>query len=264
MPHHRLQGMFKFLSVSLLLHSILFFQVNTKSRVNIQKKYKTINLVIGQETKKSKVLKRTKIFNRSKVTLAMLGVTSEEMNFSHHKVDTAKSISFSKSTYIFDTIDDCLDYPSELADNLIQGNASAKFYLTKDGKYDETRTQVESHSAYLRVHIARLLRTSLSTLDPKKLNLKKTTQFTVLFLFKLTTDQNKKHTSKLFEGHYFYYRQKYGVSTATDSVVKGVHKTLTHLTNWLTLLEYLPDNDKVKAQKNYKLKSYEDDPFFYL
>jgi hypothetical protein len=258
----RVSNSFLYLLLSILLHLLLLLQVKKSSEPIHHQNSKKINIIVLEKAKKIKVIAKKKKLEIGKLTLSMLGLPSNKVDFAEYEVDSSKNISVQKNTLLFNTINKYLKYPNELVRSKIQGHVSAKFYLDKNGKYDESKSQINSNSVYLRVHIARLLRKSLEALDSGKLKLKKLTQFNASFQFKLTTTKNEKDTSQIFDNNYFFYRQKYGVSNKGDVIVKGIGKSLIHLTNWLSLLEYAPDSDKAMLQKGFKLKSYENDLFY--
>jgi hypothetical protein len=59
---------------------------------------------------------------------------------------------------LYERIDSALDYPTELAENRIQGTVTARLVFSADGALEKSRSEVASSSRYLKVLVHRLFR----------------------------------------------------------------------------------------------------------
>lgn len=252
-----------FLIISLLLHCVLFFKENIKSDKIKPIQEKKVNLKLIKKTQVEMKTLKTKKSKLEKITFSMLGIPSlEKVDSNQYEVKSNKYHSIQKSNLLFNAIEEQLIYPNELVENNIQGHVSVRIYLNKGNQYDEKLTKIKGASPFIKVHIARTLRKVLIPEFIKNLNIKKLTRYNIVFNFKLTSEKRAQDESRLLEDSFYFYRQEYGVSSKGDKIIKGVDKTLMNLTNWFTLLEYLPDSDQTKQRKMRIIKSYEDDLFF--
>ncbi|MFG1501489.1 hypothetical protein ABMA70_14880 [Halobacteriovorax sp. XZX-3] len=252
------------LIISFLLHTLLLFSYSKNDQIKKITQREPIKMKVKSlKQKKSSIQKNfSKNYRAKGLKLSDFSINPKHLNIDDAKISTNSNIGIAKANQIFSKIEQNLTYPEELVEIEAQGHFQVTFYLDKNAQYEEKRTKISVGSRFLRAYIAKVLRKSLKNIDQKDLKLQKLTKFNAVFKFNLTTSATELGQSQLLKDRYFFYRQRYGVSTGRDRVMNGVTKTLTGITNILSLLEYLPDSDATKLRKKRVLETYIKDPFY--
>ncbi|MFG1486555.1 hypothetical protein ABMA77_10815 [Halobacteriovorax sp. RZ-1] len=250
--------------ISLLLHALLLFTYSKNHKIKNITHREPIKMKVKSLKQKKKSIQKSfsKNYKTKGLKLSDFSIDPKHLSLDEAKISTNSNIGLAKANRIFAKIEQNLTYPEELVEIESQGHFQVTFYLDKGARYDEKRTKISTGSRFLRAYIAKVLRNSLKNLDQRDLKLKKLTKFDAVFKFNLTTSVTELGQSQLLKDRYFFYRQRYGVSTGRDKVMNGVSKTLAGITNVLSLLEYLPDSDATKLKKKRILETYINDPFY--
>lgn len=254
------------LIISVVFHTFFLFYKKDSIAPKIKIK-KVTKIKIKDTTVKAPPQKSSSSEKKLKSTFSLRDLAIKDFKkkeISSYLVGTIKSLDLQKNDIFFNQFDKYLKYSPELVENKIQGNVSMTFFLDNNLKYAPSKLKLKSNSPYLKVVIVNSLNKTLKTLKiSKRFTISKLTKFTIKARFSLSTSRKNLLNSQIYEDQYFFYRQKYGVSSTKDNINHVMNKALIHATNWLSLLEYLPDKEKTKVQKNWKLKQYERNPIFY-
>jgi hypothetical protein len=150
--------------------------------------------------------------------------------------------SSSNELYLFDFIDEILVYPKVFVDYLQRGSVKYQLYV-----YGETISLQNSRcngNRFIKAYFLNEFQKALKIIKNKKnFRLKINTKY------RLTTDRNKNSQSKNLDSSWYFYRQAYAPVTTTQKTLHVINKVLINMTNWLTLLDYLPKNKKALLQE---------------
>lgn len=252
---------YRFIFISMGLHICVFLQINQKPKRLLKEKPQTkVSIKLKKVIKKFQT--KTQTSRPKKLSLSSLAFNPKNLRMEDLEIHQINDLNLQKQNIVFNHIDQYLIYPTELIENEIYGFVTAEIFIDKNLQYLENKTKIKGSSRYLNVHIARVLRLALKSLNQKELNIKKLTRFNLLFEFRLTTSKELLEKSKITDQYFFFYRQEYGAVKNQDKINKAFGKALLHITNWFSLLEYLPDSDEKKLKKAWKLRSYEYDRFY--
>ena len=246
---------------SILLHFIILLpsHVDEKTKKVSSHLPKKLNIILKNKSRKTLTLGKMFKEDKRKLTTSMLGVSSNEiLNDKSFEVLSVDNIDSKNTNIVFNQIAQYLIYPAEFVENEIKGNVMSHVFFSKEGKLILNKLKIKSASPYLRVHIARTIRAALKKLQVQGLS--KMAVFKILFEFKLTTKGEDKDV--ILDDALYFSRWKYGISSNGDKLVHGIGKALVNMTNWLSLLEYLPESKAQKHKRVRGLRKYEIDKFF--
>lgn len=242
----------------MLMLNILEYKAKLLSANNkIQKPIK-IKLKQLPQSRPSNLSKSLKT-NKSKLTFSMLGMKAyEKLGDNQYEVATINEIQPQKVSQVFYQIADKLIYPKELVKHHVKGHVKTRIFFDKDGYLQFSRLRLKGTNRYLRAHIARTIRKSFKNFSLKPL--KKMTAFDLLFEFELTP--KGRDEEYLLSDAFYFKRWNYGTSSPGDKLTTGISKALVNITNWFSLLEYLPETKGAKHRQIRELEKYERDAYF--
>lgn len=243
-----------YLIISLALHLLLLLEIENHIKTKIpEKKDTAIKITLK---KRAKIFKK-KIKNKnSEINLSLLGIAKNEVLESQiYQIDSIKNTSTNSIQKVFSRLSNHLEYPEIFVKHNIKGNAIASIHFNKNGFFLRDQLKINSTSHYLKAHITMSIKKAMKNF--KLPSLVKQTCFKVLYEFKLTT--SGKDENKILNDAILLSRWKYGITSKGDKIANGINKGLTNLTNWMSLIEYIPESEKDKQKSKRELEAYERD-----
>lgn len=212
---------------------------------------------------KQEKIKAIKIsFKATRITKKVKRLTTKFNNFNigFNPIKKAAIYKFSgdigimRSQRLYELISQNTLYPKYFSKLSIHGLVQCNFIYTfsSNSKY----LKCIASNQFLRVHTAINVLKSLSQFNFKQT--KKNLRLKLSFNYEITSFKKTIFLNTTSSGHYFFHRRNYAALTKGEKVYKGFFKGIMHITNWLTLLEYLPKSEKengVLLKEFKKLKS---------
>lgn len=234
----------KFLIFSLLVHFILLiYQQKTivvpSPKIVSKLKIKSINRNI---LKKRQTNSNFALFSKLSVTRSK---NKFEIGAKIAQIDSP--MTSSEGNAIYSLVNENLTFPKELSAVGVQGYVFVEAYFDEKGYFHEDKSIFSFSNKLLSIHVRQVLRKSLS----KRIYTRhfKSGHYRLNFSFQITSTDQNLSKEKFKTGDIDFSRSNYGVVTKIDEVNHSLNKVLTGVTNWLSLLEYLPKNQEAQRSK---------------
>jgi hypothetical protein len=251
--------MFYAFVLSLLIHGVLLLSIEP-SKIEKKPVEKKVRVMLKQKKRKLRKLfsrKRGSIKKKKKrrITFGDLAI-SRTAGLDIAPVSRMETST--ESIELFDLISGAVDYPQQFVDKGMYGNVIGDLYFDERGRFRERHSYINASNLFLKVYILRALRSVLYNRD---FPIGKHYRLRLIVNYRLTINREVKDYSELHnDGAISLRRVAYGVTNGADAFMYGVEKSLVHIANILTLLEYLPDSDDKKRTDQAFWSSLKDDP----
>lgn len=246
----------KYILIIFLAHiGLLALKVKNKQISPIEKT-RVIKTRIIKKKKKKRLSKKSKRMKRLSKAFSARNIISHNFKVSDYYIGQLNGSS-SGELYLFDLVDEILIYPKIFVDYLQRGSVKCHLYIY--GEEINLKFTKCKGNRFIKTYFLNEFQKALKLVkNKKKFRIKINTEY------RLTTDRNKKSHTKNLDSSWYFYRQAYAPISTTQKTLHVINKVLINMTNWLTLLDYLPKNKKaLLLEKRYfdKLKSH---PFYNL
>lgn len=249
---------FVFLLASIVIHAFFLIGILDLPIKTIKNKSKKRKSIVKLKTIKKMPKKEASTKKKSSLSWNSLASIQKfgKSSFNPSSGSNNKGPASSRMN-LHELISSAITYPSILAELNQHGFIKAKIYIDGSGKYIEKFSVIHGNSNFLKVHVRKILRKALG--NPIQI---KSGHYEMSFEFILTTGLEDNNTG--FNDKDLYFRiTTYGGEKIIDEVNKGTLKFLESYTNFLSLLEYLPANQrKQNLNRTNFLNTYKSDPYW--